>query len=193
MKSEIKTTTESVTHLKIGGTDVFLQDYTPGSGKITLSGFNANYSYQWGAMGGNITQFLQSINSEYFANKLLGAKSIYTFDIGATFSALRKKIAKEFLPWYKHMEFQKEMRHIISEWQSCCSTSDYFVSAFNSSFVDRLPYHLIENRYERETIEAEFKSLGCEPWHLIAETETAEYKWLKNFHGRLKKELKQKT
>ena len=59
---EVKT---SIKHLRIENTDIFLEDISEGKGKITVSDtWEYNYSYYWGAMGGNISEFISRTNSD---------------------------------------------------------------------------------------------------------------------------------
>ena len=171
--------------LRIDDVDVFLEDFGSGRGKITLSGYGHNYSYTWGAMGGSLQEFIMGMGPNYFADKL--CSNTYKDSMPGTFKALRKHIREDILPWYKHMEFQKEMRREISEWQAHCGSGDEFVREF-TSFIGRLPYHLIKDRLERQDIESEFQGIS-EPWHLIEQEISDEYVWLMKFHDKLKKEL----
>jgi hypothetical protein len=72
--------------IKINNTDIFLEDFGDNKGKITVSDtYGYNYSMFWGAMGGSLKDFLCSINSEYFADKLMGSQSNNEMDVKKTF------------------------------------------------------------------------------------------------------------
>jgi len=180
----------SILRIKINNTDIFLEDLGGNKGKITISDtYNHNYSYFWGAMGGTLNEFILSINSGYFADKLLGCKSNYVFDARLTFAAIRKFIASDLnLPWYKHIEFQKGLREKINEFQRDVESADQFVSGWHS-FINSIDFYLIEKRYEREEVEKEFKNIS-EQWNFIGERLSPEYLWLEKLHGKLKKHLK---
>lgn len=195
MENNEKITVEiiPILKIKIGSTDIFLEELGAGKGKITVSDtYGHNYSSYWGSMRETLKNFICSINSSYFASNLLGAADNYEMDVKKTFASIRKYIAEELgLPWYKHMEFQKEMRETLNCFKRECedtNSQDYFVGNFFSSFVDRLNYYLIEDRYDRESIEKDFKGI-CEQWNFIETRPGREYVWLEKLHAKLKKEL----
>ena len=189
---------EQLTRIKIDNTDVFLEELGNSKGKITISDtYNHNYSYFWGAMGGTLVDFICSINSGYFADKLMGHHSNYKMDVKKTFSTLRKFIATDLdLPFYKQMKFQKDLREKLKEFQNECEeneSKDYFVTFFFSNFINRLSFYEIDDRYERESIEKDFTGIS-EQWNFIEETVNDECLWLQRFHKKLKaKLLKLKT
>lgn len=179
--------------IRIDNTDIFLQEFDEKSGKITISDTGGhNYSHYWGSMGDGLKLFLCRINASYFADKLMGAKSEWEIDVKMTFQTLRKFISKELdLPWYKHMKFQKHMREIIKEFQDECEGNDsqeYFVNSFFPSFINRLSFFEIDDRYDREQLEKEFKGIS-ECWNFIGQKHTREYLWLVELHRKLKIKL----
>lgn len=184
--------------LRIDDTDVYLENIGPGKGKVTLSdSYGHNYSYYWGAMGRPLREFIYGINEEYFTRNLLGHKSCYIMDCRRTFANIRQFIVKEMgLPWYKHMEFQKNLREVLNTFQRECEerpTNDFFVSAWHWAFIDSLNFFEIEDRYDREQVKKDFDGIS-EHWHFIVEKESPEYLWLAKLHGKLKKQLlKQKA
>ena len=178
-----------IKNIKIENTDVFLEDFAKNQGKITLSNtYGYNYSCYWGSMGSNLSKFICQINSEYFADKLMGAKSIYKIDVEATFKNLRKFIRDElYMPWYKETEFQKDMRGKINKFQENCDSAHYFVDHFYS-FINDLDFSAIKNKYSSESIEKDFKNIS-EPWNLIIEKENDEYTFLYKIHSKIKEKL----
>lgn len=175
--------------LRIKETDVFLDDQGEGRGKITISNsYGYNYSSYWGAMGGSLKDFILRINDDYFSRNLLGANSLLTFDSKLTRRNVRKYIREEIMPWYKHTVFQKELRRDINFYFGGCDTSNDFVNNWHR-FIDRLPFYLIEDRWERERIEEEFRGVS-EPWSFIGERMSDEYVWLCGIHNELKKRLR---
>jgi hypothetical protein len=184
---------ENIKRIKIDNIDVFLEDMGANKGKITISDtYNHNYSYFWGSMGGTLEDFICNINSGYFADKLMGYKTNYTMEVKKTFAAVRKYIKNEIgLSWFEHLDFQKDMRERLKDFQQVCEEMDsrYFVDNFFNSFVNRLEYWNIEGRFDRERIEKEFKGIS-EHWYFIVEKPNEEYLWLERFHKKLKRALR---
>jgi hypothetical protein len=180
--------------LRIDDTDIFLQNYGLGEGKITVSNtWGRNYSYYWGAMGGTLEEFLCRINEDYFAQNLFGPKTSSIVDAKRTVTAIRKHIRSEIgLKWYEHQEFQKHMREILNSFQRQIEESpnaDYFVNVFDSGFLNRLDFGLIEASHRAKNMEEDFRSSMSECWYFIVETDSEEYKWVKALHGEIKKAL----
>lgn len=183
--------------LRIGSTDVILQDYEPGKGKIIISDddYGYNFSYFWGAMGegSNLRDFLCRINSSYFVGKL-SCRTQGDFDAKKTFTNIRKYIREEMsyeLPWYKHMNFQKDMREHLRDWERDCVNEHDFVGCWNDFMKYTLDYYLIEDKYDREHVEKSFNGIE-EPWSFIAYKTPREHIWLENFHKKLQKFLNKK-
>lgn len=177
-------------HIKIDEYDVYLVDYQIGQGKITISGYDKAYTYSWGSMGSDISDFIMSINSDYFADKLCSDK--FTFDPKASVSSIRRYIKEEMsyeLPWYAFMAGQKALRKKIKELESC--TNQYEFVDMCLSIPNRL---IITEDFKPWEDEDEFikivKSIfECEPWNFIVNSPSFEYVWLKQFHLKLKKEI----
>lgn len=183
-----------IERIRIDNTDVFIEELGNGKGKITISDtYDHNYSYFWGAMGGTLKDFLCSINSSYFCDKLMGARSKWIMDVPKTFAAIRKYIATDMgLPWYQHMAFQKDLRETLKNFQSQIEehpSNDLFVSLFHHSFINRLSFWYIEDSIDQKYVEKDFKGI-CEVWHFIVEKEGPEYIWLTKFHSKLKTAIK---
>lgn len=186
-------TAPAIEKIRIDNTDIFLEDFEPGKGKITISDtYGHNYSYYWGAMGRPLREFICVINEEYFTRNLLGTRSCYVMDCRRTFANLRKYIAKDMgLPWYSHMRFQEELREKLNQFQRECEehpSNDYFVAMFFPSFIDCLEFFWVETEWERKQIEKDFKNIE-EWWYFIAEKPSPEYNWLIKLHRNLKKKL----
>jgi hypothetical protein len=177
-------------------TKIILENKDENQGKIIIDdpdkGIYENY---WGAMGGSIQDFILRINDEYFTNKLLGARSNQVFDAKGTFKELRKFIREELnLPWYKHLEFQKDFRKKLNNFQKNCeymNSDKFFINNFDFNIGTMPSYHLIEDRWERERLENDFKNIE-EPWHFIETKESEESKWLKSIHFKIKQKLLKK-
>lgn len=172
--------------LKIGYTDIILDDKGQGQGKITISDpFNGAYTYYWGAMGESLEQFICSINEDYFASKL--CRKQYKFSLRGTLRNLRQAI-KEELPWYEEMEAQKTLRWEINHQLSGCSSAEEWVHACAQvpKSICITGYSYDQEKYFIERIEDIFT---CEPWHFIDEEVTSEYKWLAYLHFKIKSQL----
>lgn len=183
--------------IKIKETEILLENFEKGQGKIIITNpYDYNFSMYWGSMGEkNIESFLKTINEDYFSTKLLGSRKNYTIDVKRTFTELRKFIKEEInLPWYKFTEFQIDMRKVINIFQESCQEIEregadrYFVDCFQSQFVNRLDFSLIDSRYDAEDLEKEFKNIS-EPWHFICNKDNHETVFLKKLHKQLKKIL----
>jgi len=174
--------------IKINSTDIFLDDMGQNRGKLTISDtYGHNYSAYWGSMGCNLRDFIKGINSEYFANNLIDPWGKNEIDVKKTFAQIRKHIREEIMPWHQHMEFQKEMRITLNNFQRECEefkSEQYFVDRFFSGFINDLNYYLIENWLDQKDIEGSFKGIS-EQWYFISHKPTKEYKWLQNLHKQL--------
>ena len=177
----------------VGGTEIILENKGENQGQITINDKELGaYQMYWGAMGGTIQDFLMRINSDYFTDKLLGVRSTQVFDVKRTFAALRKYIRTEVgLPWYKHQEFQSNLRENLNLYQERCeeyNSEKYFVDHF-TDYLCRYPsFYLIDDRFEQERIEGELHNIS-EPWNFICTKESQEAKWLKSLHCKIKRKL----
>lgn len=102
---------------KIEDADIILENYENGQGKIIISDlYNGSFSYYWGSMGESIEEFLKSINSSYFADKLCSNR--FVFSGKKTAKEIRRYIREDMkydLPWYKFQSGQKELRERLKE------------------------------------------------------------------------------
>jgi len=183
-------------HIRIDYTDIILQEFGEGKGKVIISNddYGYNFSYYWGAMGEDtsLKQFLQSIDTGYFVGKLC-THTKGPMNERKTFVALRKYIQECFkyeLPWYDHMEFQKDFREKLREYQKTISSETEFIMGI-TSFCDSLNFYLIDDSKERERLENLFKDIfsNCEPWSFIENDPHPEEVFLKKLHPKLKKAL----
>jgi len=182
--------------IKIGTTDVILENLGDGAGKIIIADceYDKNYSYYWGAMGKNTTieKFLENITPSYFSNKLIGTRNGRVIDIASTFKEVRKHIRVELgLPWYKHLEFHKHMRQVLKEFQIICECQQsevFFVEQWDNYFITELDFSLITDRYDQQRLEKEFKGIS-EVWYFIQKKDGPEIVWLEKFLEKLKAKL----
>lgn len=181
--------------IRIGLTDVIFKDEGVGKGKIIVSNddWGYNFSHYWGAMGDrHIKQFVAEVNTDYFVNKL-STRLNGDLDVKKTFRNIRKRIrealAEEGISWYKHMDFQKDMREEINRLQSEVCSDQQLVSEL-SDFHSRLNYYDIEDRYDRQTVESVFRGVFDECWHMFEYQEPRENLFLADLHKKLVKVLK---
>lgn len=176
-----------MTILKIGTTDIFLDDFDNGRGKITISDWDKGaFTYYWSSMGCDLLPFIKDINADYFADKLCVNRTI--FDSELTVKNVRRNfrdVFKSELPWYLYPTAQKELREAIKELEYCTSP-DEFIHKMNG-LVDGL--WCSDLSYEDEK---EFKGklgdfFSCEPWLYICTSPSNDYKWLVELHKKIKK------
>jgi hypothetical protein len=176
--------------IKIGSADIFIDVKGERQAKVTVSDTQFYSStYYWGSMGCGVNEFLTSINSGYFADKM--CRDVYEFCPTKSVRNVRKYIREEMkyeLPWYEFMSAQKELREKLKQIEQCCS-QDQFVNEMyeihESLFCFDLDFY--ETRDFKKLIQ---DHLTCEPWHFIGQTTTNEYRYFERLHGQLKKELK---
>lgn len=183
----------TIQKIKIKEVDILLENIAPSQGKIIVSDNNGNnYSMFWCAMGGTIQEFICKINSDYFASKLQGSEKSEKFNVKQTFKELRRFIREDLdLPWYKHLEFQKDFREILKSFENECIENPYdrfFVDNFHNYFSYKPNFYLISDSYECSRIENDFKSLSG-PWHFIQTSESENTKWLKSLHKQIVRKL----
>lgn len=182
-------------NLKIGTTNVILEDLGENQGKIIVSDVSLgyNFSMQWGAMGGNISEFICKINSSYFADKLTGPQRYYVFDAKGTFKNIRKFIREDLeMPWYKEPVFQKHLREVLKNFEEKCEgeSDSYFVDCFHSQFIDKLDFGLFKKTsMDSKYLEIHFQNIS-QPWDFIEKKEGPQIIWLKKLHGKLVRRLK---
>jgi hypothetical protein len=185
-----------VEHIRINHTDIILQEFGDGKGKIIISDdeYGYDFSYYWGAMGKDRTlkDFIKSINSDYFVNKL--SHNIKgPLNSRKTFRALRKYIQECFkyeLQWYDHVEFQKDFRRRLKDFQRNVTCDMEFVQEVQE-FHNKLDYFLIKDNREMERVEKLFKDIFayCEPWYFLDFDTHPEEIFLEKLHIKLKEKL----
>ena len=183
----------NTTFLQIGHTDVFLENQGEGRGQITVNDRErGTYQSYWGSMGSSIEDFMLRINEHYFTSNLLRPGNGRVFDAKGTFASVRKFIREELgLPWYEHLEFQKDLREKLKNFQDNCeeiNSDRYFVDSFGF-YIGTMPdFYLIGDRYERGRVEKDFNNIS-EPWHFIATKPSKESLWLQSLHTKIKKRI----
>lgn len=190
----METVITEVKKIQIGYTDIFLENFELGQGKITISNFDRdyNFSYYWGAMGKqSLEQFIAGTNSSYFVGKLLHPSHEDDFCARKTFKKLRAFIKEELLPWYKHLEFQKSMREELKDFQKSVYDARDFVDKFSGIF-ENFDFYLIKDKYERKEVEQLFCSIE-EPWDFLETKPSSQRLFLEELHRDLKSILNKKA
>lgn len=166
--------------------DIILENLENGKGKIIISDLNnGSFSFFWDAMGDTIENFLKSINSDYFADKLCNNR--YEFSAKKTAKEIRRYIREEMkyeLPWYKFKSAQKELREKIKEIER--SENQYEAL----QLIQSLPYNLmcfdLSFSEEKEFLEIISDMVSTEPWNFLQNDYSKEYKYLENLHTQIR-------
>ena len=103
---------------------VYLEDYGPRRGKITITCFNGCWSYFWGGMGNdyNIRKFYLSCDKHYLAGKLSPQTDSHVNDLSTLVDTARKYICK----MRRDTNFSKETsRELFDESEKLDGISDF--------------------------------------------------------------------
>lgn len=180
--------------IKIGNTDVFLEDYGQGKGKIIISNtYGYNFSYFWGSMGSNLREFLLRINESYFIGKLC-SNSNGDFSGRKTVKAIRKAMREHNscweIPWYKYMDAQKELRELLKDLEQCNEINSFYYEC--KSIIDNYwgLHFSYDEKHEKEEFESNVEALFSEPHYYFEYEDSNELIFLKRLFKDLQKELK---
>jgi len=185
-----------LTNFRLLGTDVILQDYEDGKGKIILSNddYDYNLSYYWGSMGQgyDLKKFLLKTDDSYLINKLGQRSNDGPINIKKTMVAVRKYIKTDtYWRFYMNLEADKELRDALNNVQRFSGCQNEFVHMMQNLDVD-FPkngrYHEYESDFKDMT-----KSISCEPWYFIVNDEPAVNIWLGKFLPKLRKYLRKES
>lgn len=176
--------------IKINSTDIFLENFEEGKGKIIVSDiYNGSYTFYWGSMASSIENFMQRINSDYFAGKLSTNSTVFSGK--NTAYQVRQYIREQMsydLPWFKFMSAQKELRQKIKEIEKC--DNQYAALSMIESFHKNLDLFELSYEEEREFRKIIEEVFTQEPWHFLETEPSDEYKFLKKLHKDIVKHLK---
>lgn len=178
------------TQLRIDSTDVILNDFDLGQGKLIISndGYGYNFAYYWGAMGNASTlkDFLLHINSDYFVEKL-GPIEHGTIDMVATMKGVREWWKNESgISWYQEMDLQKDIRREFNFIQNTCYDDRHFVELMGKI---KDSFYFPNTVYKTDFEEA-LDSLCSEPWNFIINAPHKQNVWLEKFFNKLQSKLK---
>ncbi len=179
--------------IQIEETDIILQDYEKGQGKIIISNQGyGNFSYQWGAMNDNISDFICRINESYFIDKLSTSRK-GDLNLKLTVRNFRQQI-KEVMPFYKEMEFQKQLRMELKKIEGSRYSEEGLINQLSDLVSYKLDFGVIKDRYDRESMEDNIKSIfQGEVWYSFVYDEPKEHEFLKRIRKKLIAKLKKNT
>lgn len=182
---------EKLKRYKIDQTDIFLENFEVGQGKIIIANPYYNFSNYWGSMGSSIEEFLLRINSDYFITKLTGHHSTTVFSAKASIKNVRRHIREELayeLPWYKYMSAQKELRERLKEIENEAYSEESFVSLMSN--ISKTLYCFDLDKYDEAEFRDGVECLTQEPWHFIGTEPSQESIFLEKIFPKLKKVIK---
>lgn len=184
----------NTTQFRIGYTDVILNDYEIGKGKLIISddNYGYNFAYYWGAMGDGYTlsTFLQKLNEGYFVGKL-GTSSKGEIDMKKTMKSVREWWRTESgIKWYEYMDAQKELREVFKEIQNWYCDDRSFVDKMQNLTKD-IDSVLFDRKGEYKYFKEALEGLESEPWYFIVYKEHEQNEWLRLFLPKLKNKLKE--
>jgi hypothetical protein len=185
------TTTPTLTRFRIDSTDIFLDDYGAGKGKITVSDtYEGSFSHFWDAMGCSLSDFLLHIDGGYFSSKLNPYCS-GVFDPKRSVTNIRKLLREDYyyqLPWYENMEAMKELRDGIKRLEFTNSAEHFILRV--ERLVDELTLPGIDSSYERNEFLKGVTDLLSDPWYFIELKPSNQTLFLQKLLPKLKKEIK---
>ena len=179
-------------NFKIDETDIILEDYDDGKGKIIIANtWGYNFSFFWGSMGSSLKDFLCRINVDYFINKLSDPLDNGAIDAKKSVVNFRNHLKTEYkydLPWYKWPEAQKSMREKLREIENDCESEESFVYSMENLYkhIDCSSLNYKENR-EFESI---INSACSESWYFIIKGDSNKKVFLRKLFPKLQRELK---
>ena len=166
-----------------------LEDIREGAGRVSLYIGHREFPFTWGAMGARgIKNFLLETDSDYFCGKLCPCDDRSVFSAKASLRAIKDYIAQEY-PYYKHMDFQKDMRKHLKRLETI-TDSEEFISKFHDMVLYSFDYSLIEDRSDRREVESYFNDFRSYAWEYLGTEPTGTYKTIAEMHKRLKAKLK---
>ncbi|MGJ1362911.1 hypothetical protein ACR79B_20635 [Sphingobacterium spiritivorum] len=182
----------NLTHIRIDHTDVILQDYEDGKGKIIISNDDRdiNLSYYWGSMGQgyNLSKFILKTNDEYLIRKLGERDDDGPINIKRTMANVRKFIKEEAgWRWYMNKEADKELRESLNKVQQFSGCQNEFVHMMQDLDVS-FPKDSLYHEYESDFKDM-ISSITCEPWYFIVNDPPETNIWLQKFLPKLRTHL----
>lgn len=183
---------DKMTHFRIDYTDVILQDYEDGKGKIIISNDDRdiNLSYYWGSMGQgyNLSKFILKTNDEYLIRKL-GERDDGPINMKKTMASVRSFIKNE-TSWrfYMNLEADKSLRTELKGVQESSFDKNDFVRRMQDLDPD-FPKNTRWHEYQSEWDEM-LQGITIEPWYFIVNDPPATNIWLSKFLPKIREHLK---
>lgn len=167
---------------------VTLEDLREGVGRVSIFIGHREFSYTWGAIGdSSIKQFILQTDSGYFCSKLINLDEGLVFSPKNSLRAIKRHISENY-PYYRHMDFQKQMRKTLKKLETI-SDSESFFEELSYSIKHRFDYYLIDNRSDRIEVESFFDNIRPMVWEWFEKEPSGISKTISEIHNRLKKQL----
>lgn len=189
---------DKLTHFRIDYTDVILQDYEDGKGKIIISNDDRdiNLSYYWGSMGQgyNLSKFILQTDNGYLINKLGERDDYGPINMKKTMANVRKFIREESgWKWYMSPDDDKELRSELNRIQSNSIDSRDFVERMSNIDLHKF-YSGSDIYYDgKDYFKDMIRGISVEPWYFIVNEPPATNVWLSKFLPKLREHLKKES
>ncbi len=189
---------DKLTHFRIDYTDVILQDYEDGKGKIILSNDDRdiNLSYYWGSMGKgyNLSKFILKTNDGYLINKLGERDGDGPINMKKTMANVRKFIRKESgWKWYMSPDDDKELRNELNTIQSNSIDSRDFVKRMCNIDLHKFYSGSDIYYYGKDYFTDMIRGISDEPWYFIVNDPPPTNVWLSKFLPKIREHLKKES
>lgn len=186
---------DKLTHFRIDYTDVILQDYEEGKGKIILSNDDRdiNLSYYWGSMGKgyDLSKFILKTNDSYLIGKLGVRYDDGPINMKRTMANVRRHIKEETdWRWYMSPVDDRDLRQELNQIQSESYDVNSFITVMSG--LDLHKYYSGSDIYSdgKSAFTDMIDSISSEPWYFIVRDEHPTNYWLSKFLQKLRSHLK---
>ncbi|KKO91766.1 hypothetical protein AAW12_08900 [Sphingobacterium sp. Ag1] len=187
---------DKLTHFRIDYTDVILQDYEDGKGKIIISNDDRdiNLSYYWSSMGQgyNLSKFILKTNDEYLIRKLGESDDDGPINMKKTMASVRSFIKNE-TSWrfYMNLEADKSLRTELNDVQESSFDKNDFVRRMQDLDPD-FPKNTRWHEFQSEWDEM-LQGITIEPWYFIVNDPPETNVWLSKFLPKIREHLKKES
>jgi len=155
--TESKVTKLLITDVKgLDPLTVFLENYEPGKGKLTLEIYGESYSAYWGGMGGGtLEQFILDSDNHYLSKNLAGLKDLSEPDYDSFAIEVKKQIIENRRI---HIYSEKKARELWDNLDNLDLSKEFFDDSYNHQKIHEIA--------------------GGEWWDLIPSKDSTLYKYL---------------
>lgn len=115
---------------------VYIEDYAPGSGRITIASWDGTWSNHWGSMGEqyNIQSFIMKCSNDYLAGKFLNGKT-HEPSLEATVKKAKLQVIKD----RRHQDIGPDRARDLYDWlngleELAMSDGDYWHDIFGDEY-----------------------------------------------------------